>query len=98
MPAQPVREQALAMPITEGMIGGSECIHEAEFLYVSYDDDSALGWLASKSPVPVNEHSPAGKTHGTTSERDEVVGMVLTGAGRGFCARSDKISDCHLTT
>jgi len=54
----------------------SPCIHKAEFLMISFDDDMGPGWPAFD--VPVTRPSPAGvSSYGSTPGRDEVVGVNL---------------------
>ena len=54
----------------------SPCIHGADYLMISYDDDMAPGWPASDVPVTVS--SPSGvSSYGTGSGRDEIVGLNL---------------------
>lgn len=53
------------------------CVHPAQFLYISFDEDVADNYSAPFS-VPVNSASPfLGVTYGRSSERDEVLGLSL---------------------
>ncbi|MBN2447702.1 MAG: hypothetical protein JXO22_13295, partial [Phycisphaerae bacterium] len=56
--------------------GPTQCIHPAEFLIVSFDDDKAPSWPAGD--VPVTAKSPyIGMTFGSTMAMDEVMGITL---------------------
>jgi hypothetical protein len=60
----------------------SNCVHDPQFLMISYDDDMASGWpLFGPGPpfdVPVGAPSPAGvSSYGTAVARDEVIGVIL---------------------
>jgi hypothetical protein len=59
----------------------SPCIHGADYLMISYDDDMAPGWPAAD--VPVTAPSPSGvSSYGTTSGGNEIVGLnLMTWAG-----------------
>jgi len=54
------------------------CIHEAEFLAISFDDDSARGWATGRpARVPADCPSPLGQTHGQTDAMDEILGLRM---------------------
>lgn len=54
----------------------SQCVHDATYLAVSYDDDQAPGWPVNNVPVMVP--SPAGvSSYGTTMAKDEVQGVTV---------------------
>ncbi|MGQ9650875.1 MAG: DNRLRE domain-containing protein [Phycisphaerae bacterium] len=53
----------------------SDCIHEARYLLVSYDDDGPDGWPSGD--VPVAATSPIGQVYGSDARADEIVGLVL---------------------
>jgi serine protease len=54
----------------------SYCIHDPNYLMVSFDDDMAPGWPVFD--VPVTAPSPAGvSSYGQTPNRDEIVGVTL---------------------
>ncbi|MBN1639384.1 MAG: hypothetical protein JW866_10475, partial [Ignavibacteriales bacterium] len=54
----------------------TQCIHNAEFLWISYDDDEAPHYIDPTGSVPVNNISPyMGVTYGTTPAQDEVTGI-----------------------
>ncbi|MFQ5490609.1 MAG: hypothetical protein ACE5GE_07800 [Phycisphaerae bacterium] len=60
---------ALPGPIT-GF--ASSCVHEAESLVISFDDDSASHYADASCSVPAADASPAGDRYGTSLERDEI--------------------------
>jgi len=55
----------------------SNCVHEARYLMVSFDDDMAPGWIWMPPDVPVVVPSPVGAIYGMTAGQDEVVGVSL---------------------
>ncbi len=70
------------MPLVEPIPKfASNCIHDARYLLISYEDDQAPGWIWPGVPgtgdVPVWTLSPAGLIHGTTANQDEVVGLDM---------------------
>lgn len=61
-----------------GAWGWLECIEEVVYLAVSFDDDDARGWTSPKPRrVPVESVSSSGKTYGSSTEKDEIVGINL---------------------
>ena len=56
----------------------SQCIHEPWYLFVSYDDDQAPGWLLWFMDVPVTAPSSGGvSSYGEAKTWDEVIGLAL---------------------
>ncbi|MEW6744764.1 MAG: FG-GAP repeat protein [Planctomycetota bacterium] len=70
----------LPFPIPRLSLEPCACIHRAQFLVLSYDDDEARhysGWLGD-CEVPVTSASPLlGWTYGSNFHRDEAVGLIL---------------------
>ena len=54
------------------------CIHDPEYLAISYDDDMAPGWASPAADVPVTASSPAGLIYGMTGANDEIIGVTVT--------------------
>lgn len=51
-----------------------QCIYNAEYIFVSYDDDSASHYVDPMGSIPVNSVSPyASSIYGKTTNSDEVV-------------------------
>jgi len=72
-------EEPLPVPIPQQP---SNCIHEPIFLYLTFDDDQAPGWMQvmpvpPNGDVPVTAPSPVGLLYGMTLAQDEVVSAVL---------------------
>ena len=60
----------------------SQCIYEAVFLMLTWDDDMGRGYVAGD--VPVTAPSPAGVvSYGMSGPRDEIVGLNIMSTG-GF--------------
>ncbi len=66
---------APAAPIPASTVGGSGCVHDAEYLVISYADRSSGNFAGCD--VPVTTASPLGETYGSTPERDEVLGLMV---------------------
>ncbi len=59
-----------------------DCVAEARYLAVSFNDDDITGWRAPNPPrVPTEGPSPFGAVHGTIAGQDEVVALELSLAG-----------------
>ena len=60
----------------------SNCIHDPNYLMVSFDDDMAPGWPDPAFDVPVTTPSPAGvSSYGQTVNQDEIIGVTIAAAG-----------------
>jgi len=77
-------------PIERCSLPLSPCIHRAEHLLISYDDDGPTHYVGTPfglCETPVNSSSPTGLTYGTTAGEDEIIGLLLlalpTGAATG---------------
>jgi len=69
--------QPLAAPIARF---NADCIFDAEYLLVSFDDDTGQHWTGSPPAscgIPTFSQAPTGATYGTTAARDEVVEIEL---------------------
>lgn len=77
----------LLTPLLRSALPASGCIYPPEYLLVSFDDDQAAGWPVADVPVLVP--SPLGvNSYGTTTGRDEVVGLNLSFAAIPFTVTS----------
>ncbi len=56
----------------------SQCVHEAEYLIISYNDDGPTHYVgtAASCDVPSTATSPMGNTYGSAALRDEVLGLL----------------------
>jgi len=48
---------------------------------ISFDDDSRMSWPACGDDLPVDSRSHIGRTYGSAGNRDEVLALVIAGAG-----------------